>query len=213
MSNSVAKIHPLREREARRFSLYAIDGGRKYLNQIERQRFLAATAALSDHEALFARTLFWSGARISEVLALRPSSIQLECGVVAFSTLKRRRLVFREVPMPPDHVDALDRHFALTSAQSDPELAQLCLWPWHRATAWRLVKKVMARARVVGRPACPRGLRHGFGVGTLQSGVPLNLTQRWMGHARMSTTAIYADVVGPEEQAMAARFWRRADHD
>jgi len=45
------------------------------------------------------------------------------------------------------------------------------------------------------------------GVGTLQSGVPLNLTQRWLGHARMSTTAIYANVSGAEEANLAARFW------
>ena len=60
---------------------------------------------------------------------------------------------------------------------------------------------------IVGRPACPRGLRHGFGVGTLQASVPLNMVQKWMGHARMSTTAIYADASGDEEAALAARFW------
>jgi integrase/recombinase XerD len=62
----------------------------------------------------------------------------------------------------------------------------------------------------MGRPACPRRLRHGFGVGTLQAGVPLNLLQRWLGHARISTSAIYADASGPEEQAFAARFWATA---
>jgi hypothetical protein len=65
----------------------------------------------------------------------------------------------------------------------------------------------MTHAGVFGRQACPRGLRHGFGVGSLQNGVPLNLIQRWMGHARLSTTAIYANVWGPEEMAFAQRFW------
>jgi hypothetical protein len=49
-------------------------------------------------------------------------------------------------------------------------------------------------------------------VGTLQAGIPLNLAQRWLGRARISTTAIYADVCGPEEQAIAARFWRANDN-
>jgi site-specific recombinase XerD len=35
----------------------------------------------------------------------------------------------------------------------------------------------------------------------------MNLVQRWLGHARISTTAIYADASGPEEQALAARYW------
>jgi hypothetical protein len=54
---------------------------------------------------------------------------------------------------------------------------------------------------------CSRGLRHAFGIGTLQSGVPLNITKRWLGHARLSTTAIYADAVGAEEVGFAERFW------
>jgi site-specific recombinase XerD len=58
--------------------------------------------------------------------------------------------------------------------------------------------------------ACPRGLRHAFGIGALQAGIPLNLAQRWLGHSRISTTAIYADVSGDEEKAFATRFWRAA---
>ncbi len=66
----------------------------------------------------------------------------------------------------------------------------------------------MRLAHVSGRRASPRGLRHSLGVNALQAGVPLHLIQRWLGHSRLSTTAIYADVVGPEELSFAARFWR-----
>jgi integrase len=34
-----------------------------------------------------------------------------------------------------------------------------------------------------------------------------NLVQRWLGHAQLSTTAIYADAVGEEECHIAARLW------
>jgi len=53
-----------------------------------------------------------------------------------------------------------------------------------------------------------KGLRHGFGVAAVQAYIPLNLVQRWLGHAQLSTTAIYAEAVGQEEQAIAARMWR-----
>jgi site-specific recombinase XerD len=102
---------------------------------------------------------------------------------------------------------ALDRHFELLVRQMDSCAAGKRLWPWRRETAWRLIKDTMRRAGVVGRQACPRGLRHAFGVGTLHAGVPLNLVQRWLGHARISTTAIYASASGPEELDFAARFW------
>jgi len=41
----------------------------------------------------------------------------------------------------------------------------------------------------------------------MQAGVPITLLQKWMGHARLSSTGIYAAVAGPEEFAMAKKFW------
>ncbi|MBJ7532941.1 site-specific integrase [Rhodomicrobium vannielii ATCC 17100] len=189
-------------------SLYGRDGARKYLTQTERQKALAAMTRLDPRHALFALTLAWTGARVSEVLALTASSFQVDQGVVAIATLKRRRAVMREVPIPPDLMKALDRQFQLRRLQRDPVQACLRPWPWCRVTAWRIVGRIMRQAGISGRHACPRGLRHAFGVGGLQAGVPLNLLQRWLGHARISTTAIYADACGPEEAAIAQRFWQ-----
>ena len=71
------------------------------------------------------------------------------------------------------------------------------LWSWERTTAWRKVKEVMAAAGLgEGPQVSPKGLRHGFGVAAITSGIPLNMVQKWLGHAQLSTTAIYADAVG-----------------
>jgi integrase/recombinase XerD len=113
----------------------------------------------------------------------------------------------REVPIPQELMTAISAQFGLAHAQRNLAAASERLWPWHRATAWRFIRHIIHRAGIGGRGACPRGLRHAFGVGTLQSGVPLNLVQRWLGHARVSTTAIYAEAIGPEETAFAERFW------
>jgi integrase len=190
------------------FSLYAPGGGRKYLNRAERQRALSAMAGLEPDQALFALTLAWTGARVSEVLALSPQSFQLESGLVALRTLKRRKYSVREVPIPPWLMAALDRHFGISAAQKNADTARRRLWPRHRVTGWRIIKHAMMLSQLVGRNACPRGLRHSFGVGALQAGIPLNLLQRWLGHARISTTALYADAAGPEELAFAEQFWR-----
>ncbi len=63
-------------------------------------------------------------------------------------------------------------------------------------------------AGVKGPQATPKGLRHGFGVGAIHAGIPLNLLQRWLGHAQLTTTAICANAVGPEERNIAARMWQ-----
>jgi site-specific recombinase XerD len=74
-------------------------------------------------------------------------------------------------------------------------------------TGWRAVHAIMRQARLDGPHASPKGLRHGFGVAAVSAGIPLNLVQKWLGHAQLSTTAIYANAVGAEEKDIAKRMW------
>lgn len=172
---------------------------------------MTAIGGLPSDRALFVLTLAWTGARVSEVLALCPLSFMIETGVVTFRTLKRRRFSMREVPIPPDLMVAIDAQFGIRRAQRDPVSAMQPLWTCCRQSGWRYIKAVMMEAGVTGRRASPRGFRHSFGVASLATGVPLNLVQRWLGHASISSTAIYADAMGPEEVAIASRFWAASD--
>ena len=65
----------------------------------------------------------------------------------------------------------------------------------------------MTAAKVSGLHATPKDLRHGFGIKAVTSGVPLNMVQKWLGHAQLSTTAIYADASGSEATQLAERMW------
>lgn len=189
------------------FSLYADDGERKYLNQAERQRVLEAMEGLNRTHALFSLLLAWTGARITETLSVTPNSFDIDRNVVVLRTLKRRRHHAREIPIKPTLMMAIDRHFDVRGLQRNPETANRRLWSFGRVTAWRSVKSIMLHVGIVGRRACPRGLRHGFAVSALQATVPLPILQKWMGHSRLSTTAIYTSVCGPEEIYFAARLW------
>jgi len=81
-------------------------------------------------------------------------------------------------------------------------------WPVSRVRSWHIVKRVMIEAGIPDGPhRSPKGLRHGFGVHAIVQGVPLSMLQRWLGHAQLSTTAVYAQAVGKEEQDIAARMW------
>jgi site-specific recombinase XerD len=33
------------------------------------------------------------------------------------------------------------------------------------------------------------------------------MVQKWLGHANLATTAIYANAIGPEEKQLAERMW------
>jgi len=65
----------------------------------------------------------------------------------------------------------------------------------------------MKGAGIGDRQCMPKALRHGFAMGAILNGVPLNVLQRWMGHAGIETTAIYVNVIGLEERALAQRMW------
>jgi integrase len=135
-------------------SLFGKSGNRKYLNAAERRRFLESAQQLPPPERLFCQVLAWSGARISEVLALTPAAIGIESGVASIQTLKRRkRGIVRQVPLPPNVLRELNRVFTLRIAQRDPQLARLRLWRWSRTTAWRYGGRNHWHARNAEGPA------------------------------------------------------------
>lgn len=109
---------------------------------------------------------------------------------------------------PPDYLDTLDTAHDLRKAQASRKRAAASIFPLTRTRVWQIVKRIMIEAKIPDAPQrSPKGLRHGFGVHAAVSVVPLNMLQKWLGHAQLSTTAIYADAVGKEEQDIAARMW------
>ena len=85
----------------------------------------------------FALTLAHTGARVSEALAVRPMDIDLEAASIRIGTLKHRTERWRQVPVPPELLHALERVRALRSAPA--KAAGKLLWAWSRATAHRIV--------------------------------------------------------------------------
>jgi integrase/recombinase XerD len=186
-------------------SLFDRDGVRKYLTARERFAFARSAYRRGGKVATFCLTIAFTGARISEVLALTRERIDAATVAIVFETLKRRkRGIFRAVPIPPKLLLMLRHAHDLDSPDCDPKER---LWKWGRTTAWKLVKSVMYDAGIAGAQAMPKAARHAFGVDSVQNCVALNMVQRWMGHARIETTAIYADVIGKEERALARRTW------
>ncbi|MDR3471257.1 MAG: site-specific integrase [Devosia sp.] len=186
-------------------TLFTRDGRRKYLTPAERERFITAAWSCARAElGTLCLVLAYSGCRISEALALTVASVDPVEGVIVFRSLKKRNtIVFRQVPVPPELTARLA---AVHHLASRPAAARL--WSLSRSRAWQLVKIVMIEAQVAQGPHCtPKGLRHGFGIHAVRSNVPLNLVQRWLGHASLATTAIYLDALGDEERELASRMW------
>lgn len=189
--------------------LYTADGTRKYVTASERDAFLREAEHADRQVRTLCMTLAYAGCRLSEALALTVDRVDLAAGVLVFASLKKRRPdIFRAVPVPAALLDALDLVHGIREVQARRGKGRgMRLWPWSRMTGWRAVHAVMEAAGLEGPQASPKGLRHGFGVAAVTAGIPLNLVQKWLGHAQLTTTAIYADAVGAEEKDIAQRMW------
>lgn len=196
------------------WSLYDLRGRRKYLVPNERWAFLDAALEIGGKVGTFCAVLAFTGARISEALAINPERLDEANGAINIETLKRRqRGIIRAVPVPMKLFDLLDAVHGFRAAQLDASRAHERLWAWSRTTAWRRVKDVMRRAHEPQHISQPKALRHAFGAeATLKNISPL-LIQKWMGHARLETTQIYTALVGEEERSLARIMWRGASSE
>jgi integrase/recombinase XerD len=180
-------------------SLFDQAGIRKYLVAQERLAFARTACTEGGEVATFCLILAFTGARISEVLALTIDKIDTENGAITFKTLKQRnKVVYRAVPVPCRLLRLIESSHGISGER---------LWPWCRTAAWKYVKRVMRSAKIAEGLCKPKALRHAFAVEAGQKGVPLNIVQRWLGHARIETTAIYASAIGEEERNLAKRAW------
>src|ERR1700690_3292633 len=176
------------------------DGRRLYFTADERRLFMEAAKQQPREVRAFCGVLHFTGCRISEALALSAPRIDLSGHSIVLETLKKRRKgIFRSVPCPADFLDELDIIHGLRALQARRGKSER-LWPWSRMTGYMRVREVIQAAGIPEGPhASPKGLRHGFGVHAVVKGIPLNILQKWLGHAQLSTTAIYANAIGKEE--------------
>lgn len=196
-------------------SLYDTAGNRLYLNAEERAAFLACARKRHARDRTLCETLHFTGCRPSELIEITPARIDLSGNTITLRTLKKRkdengrpRVVYRAVPVPPDYIDTLNTAHGIREAQNSRRRANVPIWSLTRVRVWQICKVVMIEAGIPDTPhRTVKGLRHAYGINAIANGIPLNMLQKWMGHADMKTTAIYADAIGAEEQAIAARMW------
>lgn len=198
--------------------LFSPGGERLYLTAQERQRFLAALDEESPMDRLFCRVLHFTGCRPSEALELTVGRVLVEGKALVFRSLKKRKEdsrgrekqpQFRTVPVQEILIEQLDYVYEIRRLQKKSKGTDVPLWSMSRPTAYRLVKRVMDRAGIVGKQATSKGLRHAFGVAmvTARKPLPIHVLAQLMGHSDSKTTEIYLQVVGEEQRQMVTDAW------
>lgn len=147
--------------------------------------------ALRDRAML--ETLYATGMRVSELVALNVHDVDLEANTTRCSGKAGRG---RTVPLKESAVAALDRYLRdgrpVIADDTDDDQALFLNHRGHRLTRqgfWLILKAYAQRADI--GDITPHTLRHSFATHALKHGAELRDVQQMLGHVSISTTQVY----------------------
>jgi integrase/recombinase XerD len=140
--------------------------------------------------------LYATGLRVSELVALRVNSVNLEAGYLRTVGKGSKE---RMIPIGAKALEALNNYLV----DGRPRLLAgrtssfLFLNPWGKALSrqgfWKMIKRYARQAKIQ-KAITPHILRHSFASHLLDCGADLRSVQAMLGHADISTTQIYTHV-------------------
>jgi len=171
----------------------------KFLTVAEVERLLAAPEEKTPRglrDAAMLETLYATGLRVSELVNLKVSDVQLEAG---YLRCRGKGSKERMVPLGKKAAVALDAYLrrgrpVLARKDSSPHLFLTRLG--RKMTRQNFRRLLGERGRAAGLRAhlSPHVLRHSFATHLLERGADLRAVQLLLGHADISTTQIYTHV-------------------
>ncbi len=170
---------------------------------------VATPLGLRDRAIL--ETLYATGLRVSELIALRAAQIDFELGLV--TTLGKGRKE-RIVPLGSEAIAWVRRYAAdARPGLGKRQAVELFLGRRGRRLSrmglWGIVRRHAVTAGV-GSVLTPHVLRHSFATHLLERGADLRALQAMLGHADISTTQIYTHVTRERLRQVYERFHPRA---
>ena len=136
--------------------------------------------------------LYATGIRVSELLSLKLSNVNLKMGFVMCGSAGRERVI----PFGSKARSALVQYLESARSAMIAEEAQEILFvncagqPMSRQGFWKLVKEY-GRQAGISSEITPHTLRHSFAAHLLENGADLRSVQEMMGHADISATQVY----------------------
>lgn len=156
--------------------------------------------------------LYAAGLRVSELISLRVSDIDLQGG---FLRTMGKGSKERVVPIGTLAVDAVQDYLlqarqALLKGRSAHELFVTRRGEkMTRQGFWKILKAYALKAHIK-TAISPHSLRHAFATHLLERGADLRSVQEMLGHADISTTQIYTHVLEERMREVHDRFHPRA---
>jgi integrase/recombinase XerD len=170
---------------------------------------LTTAAGLRDKAML--ELLYASGARVSELLSVNLQEINLSLGYIKCANNTRERII----PLGKYALETLQQYITNGRTYFVKQHVQEALFlnqhgkRLSRQGFWKLIKKYAEKAQI-RIDITPHTLRHSFAAHLLENGADLRSVQEMLGHADISTTQIYTQVVKPKLREVYAKAHPRA---
>ena len=150
-------------------------------------------------------TLYATGLRVSELVALRTFEVNLDAGVVRVTGKGSKE---RLVPLGEVAVDWISQYQKIRDRKSDALFLTNRGAGMTRQAFWHLLRRYGTRA-IPGKKLSPHVLRHAFATHLINHGADLRVVQLLLGHADISTTQIYTHVARERLKALHAKHHPR----
>ena len=140
--------------------------------------------------------LYATGIRVSELIDLNIGDVNLSAGVIRCHSRNKERFI----PMYSAAVKALSEYITLVRPQmiASPEEQSLFVNVsgdrMSRQGFWKIVKYYQKKAGIE-KDITPHTLRHSFAAHLLENGADIHAIQEMLGHADISSTHMYAQLV------------------
>ena len=164
----------------------------------------AVLAAAPNPRAKLLILLQWrAGLRVSEALALEPGDLSLDADRPTLRVRSGKGGKARVVPVHPE------LQTALIAVLNYADVGRGRIVNASRSTAWRWVQSAAFRAEVYGtlppgRRIGTHTFRHSYARHLLMYGIPINHLSRWLGHASITPTLVYLELVPDPAGNLAA---------
>ncbi len=146
-------------------------------------------------DAAMLELLYGTGMRVSELLQLTLSDLQLELGYL--SCLGKGNKT-RIIPISQTAIDSVSTYLELArnslgGRQTDYVFLNSRGDRLSRQGFWKMIKR-RAKEAGIEKDITPHVLRHSFATHLLENGADLRVVQEMLGHADLSTTQMYTHV-------------------